>query len=166
MNWNKTIQTKIISSSEALQGVINQWRKNQKKIVFTNGCFDILHMGHIDYLCKAADWGDKLIIGVNTDQSISKIKGPNRPIIDETTRITKLASLAFVDAVVLFDQETPLKLIEEINPTVLVKGGDYSIETIVGADHTLKMGGEVKVIPFLEGYSSTRYIQKIRESKP
>ena len=119
-------------------------------------------MGHIDYLCKAADLGDRLIIGVNTDSSVSKLKGPTRPIIDEHTRLTKLAALAFVDAVILFDEETPLNLITTIKPNVLAKGGDYTEETIVGAKEVLETKGSVHVIPFLDGHSSTSIINKIK----
>jgi len=163
MTWNKKIAAKQYKSIETLSIDVIRWKNHHKKIVFTNGCFDILHLGHIDYLCKAADLGDKLIIGVNTDTSVTKLKGPKRPIIDQESRITKLASLQFVDAVILFDEETPIHLIKKIQPDVLVKGGDYSIDTIVGASQILKNGGMVKVIPFLKGYSSTNYIQKIKK---
>ena len=130
-------------------------------MVFTNGCFDILHLGHIDYLTKAADLGDRLIVAVNTDSSVSALKGPSRPIIDEETRAMKLASLVFVDAVILFGEETPLKLITEVRPNILVKGGDYTIDTIVGASEVQDNGGEVVVIPFLEGHSTTSIVNKI-----
>ena len=161
MEWNKIINNKIFHSRESLVKVRDQWKHRQEKVVFTNGCFDILHLGHIDYLSKAADLGERLIIGVNTDASVSKIKGPNRPIIEEVTRLTKLASFAFVDGVILFDEETPMELIKSVRPDVLVKGGDYKINTIVGADFVKQNGGNVIVIPFLEGHSSTNYINKI-----
>jgi rfaE bifunctional protein nucleotidyltransferase chain/domain len=164
MKWNKIINDKIFHSRESLVKVRNQWKHRQEKVVFTNGCFDILHLGHIDYLSKAADLGKRLIIGVNTDTSVSKIKGPNRPIIEEVTRLTKLASFAFVDGVILFDEETPIELIKSVRPDVLVKGGDYKISTIVGADFVKQNGGNVIVIPFLEGHSSTNYINKISNS--
>lgn len=164
MKWNKIINDKIFHSRESLVKVRNQWKHRQEKVVFTNGCFDILHLGHIDYLSKAADLGERLIIGVNTDTSVSKIKGPNRPIIEEVTRLTKLASFAFVDGVILFDEETPIELIKSVRPDVLVKGGDYKISTIVGADFVKQNGGNVIVIPFLEGHSSTNYINKISNS--
>ena len=164
MKWNKIINDKIFHSRESLVKVRNQWKHRQEKVVFTNGCFDILHLGHIDYLSKAADLGERLIIGVNTDASVSKIKGPNRPIIEEVTRLTKLASFAFVDGVILFDEETPIELIKSVRPDVLVKGGDYKISTIVGADFVKQNGGNVIVIPFLEGHSSTNYINKISNS--
>lgn len=164
MKWNKIINDKIFHSRESLVKVRNQWKHRQEKVVFTNGCFDILHLGHIDYLSKAADLGERLIIGVNTDASVSKIKDPNRPIIEEVTRLTKLASFAFVDGVILFDEETPIELIKSVRPDVLVKGGDYKISTIVGADFVKQNGGNVIVIPFLEGHSSTNYINKISNS--
>ena len=164
MEWNKIINNKIFHSRESLVKVRDQWKHRQEKVVFTNGCFDILHLGHIDYLSKAADLGERLIIGVNTDASVSKIKGPNRPIIEEVTRLTKLASFAFVDGVILFDEETPVELIKSVRPDVLVKGGDYKISTIVGADFVKQNGGNVIVIPFLEGHSSTNYINKISNS--
>ena len=161
MEWNKIINDKIFHSKKSLIQFRDQWKQQQEKVVFTNGCFDILHLGHIDYLSKAADLGKRLIIGVNTDASVSKIKGPNRPIIEEITRLTKLASLAFVDAVILFNEETPLELIKSVRPDVLVKGGDYKISTIVGAEFVNQNGGNVIVIPFLKGHSSTSYINKI-----
>lgn len=164
MEWNKIINDKIFHSRESLVKVRDQWKQRQEKVVFTNGCFDILHLGHIDYLTKAADLGNRLIIGVNTDSSVSKIKGPNRPVIEEITRLTKLASFAFVDAVILFDEKTPIELIKSLQPDILVKGGDYSLNTIVGADFVMDSGGEVKVIPFLKGHSSTNYINKISNS--
>ena len=163
MKWNRIINDKIFQSKNSLAQAIKKWKNKQEKIVFTNGCFDILYLGHIDYLTKAADLGNRLVIGVNTDSSVSKIKGPNRPVIEEITRLNKLASFAFVDAVILFDEDTPIKLIKSIQPDILVKGGDYSLNTIVGADFVLNSGGEVKVIPFLKGHSSTNYINKIKQ---
>ena len=131
-------------------------------IVFTNGCFDILHLGHLDYLFKAAKLGDKLIVGLNSDASISSIKGDNRPILDEKSRGSIIASLLCVDAVILFEEETPQKLIEFIQPNILVKGADYQINNIVGSDFVLSKGGKVQTIPFLEGYSSTAIINKVK----
>lgn len=141
------------------------WRLLDKKIVFTNGCFDILHLGHIDYLAKAANLGDKLIIGLNSDESTSGIKGPSRPITNETSRSLILASLSFVDAVVLFDEETPLELIKIVNPDTLVKGADYSIDQIVGSDFVIRNGGKVQTLHYLPGYSTTLIEQKIRALK-
>lgn len=160
--WNDLINNKVFTSYYELATQVTTWHLYNEKVVFTNGCFDLLHMGHIDYLCKAADLGDRLIIGVNTDSSVSKLKGPTRPIIDEHTRLTKLAALAFVDAVILFDEETPLNLITTIKPNVLAKGGDYTEETIVGAKEVLETKGSVHVIPFLDGHSSTSIINKIK----
>jgi rfaE bifunctional protein nucleotidyltransferase chain/domain len=160
--WQSILSDKIFNSYDQLAKQVVRWQMHNEKVVFTNGCFDILHLGHIDYLSKAADLGDRLIIGVNTDQSVSVLKGDSRPIIDEITRATKLAALHFVDAVILFGEETPLQLIETVKPDVLVKGGDYTIDTIVGADLMLERGGTVEVIPFLPGHSTTAIIAKIK----
>ena len=161
MIWNQLIKDKIFSTNTALAKQVTSWQLHNEKVVFTNGCFDILHLGHIDYLTKAADLGDRLIVAVNTDSSVSALKGPSRPIIDEETRAMKLASLVFVDAVILFGEETPIQLITEVRPNVLVKGGDYTIDTIVGASEVQDNGGEVVVIPFLEGHSTTSIVNKI-----
>jgi len=134
------------------------WKFQSRKIVFTNGCFDILHRGHIEYLSKARDLGDVLIIGLNTDSSVKRIKGGNRPVQDETSRAMILASLRFVEAVVLFDEDTPHNLISLVKPDVLVKGGDYTEETIVGADIVRASGGEVVTVPLTEGYSTTQIL--------
>lgn len=131
------------------------------KIVFTNGCFDLLHHGHIDYLCKAADEGNVLIVGMNTDRSVSGIKGPGRPINNETSRALLLASLSFVGAVVLFDEPTPYNLIEYIQPDVLIKGADYDPKEIVGYNIVIAKGGEVKTVELLPGYSTTILEQRI-----
>lgn len=159
----QVIENKILSISN-LQKLLNIWRLKDQKIVFTNGCFDLLHPGHIDYLAKAADLGNKLVIGLNTDKSTSALKGPSRPITDERSRSQILASFFFVDAVVLFDEPTPLNLITSIKPDILVKGADYSIDQIVGADFVLANGGEVKTIAYLDGYSTTAIEKKIRNS--
>ncbi len=137
--------------------------KNQK-IVFTNGCFDIIHRGHIEYLTKAAEFGDFFIIGLNTDSSVNKLKGNNRPIQDEESRALILASFQFVNAVVLFSEDTPYNLIKTIQPDVLVKGSDYTIENIVGNDIVIAKGGEVKTIDFVEGFSTTSILSKIVKS--
>ncbi|MCD6178848.1 MAG: D-glycero-beta-D-manno-heptose 1-phosphate adenylyltransferase [Bacteroidales bacterium] len=152
-----------IQSQESLTVLLNKWEQQKKKIVFTNGCFDILHRGHIEYLSKAADLGDILFIGVNTDASVSKIKGNNRPLQDEDSRLIILAALEFVDALILFDEETPLELIRKVQPHVLVKGADYKPEEIVGYDIVKARGGEIKTIEFLSGYSTTAIEQKIKE---
>ncbi len=159
----EVIQSKIFDQ-EKLMKQVSAWRLLSKKIVFTNGCFDILHLGHVDYLSKAADEADFLIVGVNTDQSTSKLKGPHRPINNEEQRTVILASLHFVDAVILFDEETPYNLIKLIQPDVLVKGADYKPEEIVGYDIVKASGGSVKTIDFLPGYSTSLIEEKILKS--
>ncbi len=154
------IEKKIVSNAH-LADKIKLWRSKKKKIIFTNGCFDLLHYGHVHYLCGARSLGDALIVGVNSDASVKKLKGELRPINDELSRCTMLAAFGFVDAVIVFEEDTPVQLIEKIQPDVLVKGGDYTIETIVGADIVLKNGGSVKVIPFVEGFSSTKIVEAI-----
>lgn len=161
MNKLEIIKAKIYQADQ-LRNTLNVWRLLDKKVVFTNGCFDLLHLGHIDYLSKAADLGDKLVIGLNSDASTSSLKGPGRPITDETSRSTLLAALSFVDAIILFDEPTPFELIRWVQPDVLVKGADYTIDQIVGADLVLKSGGEVKSIEFLPGYSTSLIEKKIR----
>jgi rfaE bifunctional protein nucleotidyltransferase chain/domain len=162
-NSLEIIRNKILSG-DSLTHQLSLWRFFSKKIVFTNGCFDILHLGHIDYLAKAADEGDVLIIGMNTDASTSGLKGPNRPINDQQQRSLILASLHFVDAVVLFDEPTPYELIKEIQPDVLIKGSDYKPEQIAGFDIVMAKGGKVKTIDFVPGYSTTLIEEKIRKS--
>lgn len=158
------IKRKIVSK-EDISPLLAQWRLKSQKIVFTNGCFDILHQGHIDYLSKAADLGDKLIIGLNTDSSVKmQKKGDERPIQDEDSRAVILAALSFTDAIVFFSEETPLSLIELIKPDVLVKGSDYEIRDIVGSEVVLQKGGEVKTIDFLPGFSTSSIVEKIRRS--
>lgn len=138
------------------------WRFQNKRIVFTNGCFDLLHRGHIDYLSKAKDLGDKLIIGLNTDSSVNRLKGKSRPIQDEHSRAMILASLSFVDLVVYFDEDTPYDLINLTQPDVLVKGADYEPEDIVGYNVVKNKGGEIVTIEYLDGYSTTAIENKIR----
>ena len=133
---------------------------NKKKIVFTNGCFDILHPGHIHILDQAKSYGDILIVGLNSDNSIKRLKGPSRPKVSQEDRLKILSSIKFVDYVVLFEEETPLKLIEKIKPNVLVKGGDYIPEDIVGREFVENNGGQVKIIKLLEGHSSSSLIDK------
>ncbi len=154
------IQNKIYKLSE-LKLIVNQWKMLSKKVVFTNGCFDIIHRGHNTYLLEAAELGNKLIVAVNSDESVRKLKGSNRPIVDEYSRALNLASHTYIDAVIIFDEDTPLNLINELQPDVLIKGGDYTLETIVGAKEVLSYGGQVEIIPFLEGYSTTNVIEKI-----
>jgi len=150
---------------ETISKALAVWELRGKKIVFTNGCFDLLHLGHIDYLSKAKDLGDILIVGVNTDNSVVRLnKGENRPITNEQSRASIIASLFFVDAVVLFDEDTPYKLIKIVQPDVLVKGSDYKPEDIVGYDVVMAKKGEIRTIDYLEGYSTTAIEQKIRGS--
>jgi rfaE bifunctional protein nucleotidyltransferase chain/domain len=163
MSHLKTLNSKIYSL-DTLTSQLDQWKLAGNKVVFTNGCFDIIHRGHIEVLARTADLGDKLIIGLNSDQSIQKLKGKDRPIIDEQSRSILLAALSFVDAIVLFSSDTPLKLISALLPDILAKGGDYEIETIVGHEIVQQNGGKVKLVPFLDGFSSTTIIDKIKKS--
>ena len=161
MNFLEYNKKKIIASEE-LPSILAYWRFKRFKIVFTNGCFDILHAGHIDYLAKARSLGDILIIGLNTDASVKKIKGENRPVNNEWARGLLLASLNFVDAIVYFNEDTPYDLIKKIQPDVLAKGRDYKPEEIVGYDILVAKGGKVETLDFLEGYSTTELIRKIK----
>lgn len=151
---------KIVSRDEAARQVA-AWHDEGNRVVFTNGCFDIVHLGHIDYLEKARALGDKLVLGLNTDASVSCIKGPLRPVVNEQARARLMAALQFVDLVTLFDEPTPLELIEMLWPDVLVKGDDYTVDTIVGADFVLGNGGRVETITLVPGYSTSSLIQKI-----
>ena len=153
-----------ILSLDQLLALVKGWKNSKQHIVFTNGCFDILHIGHIEYLEKSKEKGDKLIIGLNTDSSVRILKGENRPINNELSRARMLAALSFVDAVVLFSEQTPLELIKKINPDALIKGNDYSTENIVGADFVLKNEGKVETIQLVEGFSTTNLIDKIKNS--
>ena len=142
---------------------INTYRKDSKKIVFTNGCFDILHVGHIRYLSEAKSLGDILVIGINSDKSVKELKGPSRPINSLSDRALILSELRYVDYVVSFEEQTPLELIKIIMPDILVKGGDYTVETVVGSSEVIHSGGQVKLLQFHNGYSSTNYIDKIKK---
>ncbi|MBN8575980.1 MAG: D-glycero-beta-D-manno-heptose 1-phosphate adenylyltransferase [Cyclobacteriaceae bacterium] len=155
---------KIVSWAQAKEQV-QAWKKAGAKVVFTNGCFDLVHLGHVDYLEKAHNLGDKLVLGLNSDSSVSRFKGPERPLQDEQSRARVMAALQFVDLVVLFNEDTPLNLISELIPDILVKGSDYLTENIVGADVVKKAGGTVKTIDFVEGYSTTRIVEKIKKLK-
>lgn len=156
-------ESKILTREQAVE-LAETWHSEGKRIVFTNGCFDILHLGHVDYLEKARQAGDKLMLGLNTDASVSRIKGPLRPVVSEYARARLMASLSFVDAVVLFDEPTPLELIQAVKPDVLVKGDDYAVTDIVGADFVQQNGGRVQTIPLVAGYSTTAIIGKIRQA--
>ncbi|HQO51125.1 MAG TPA: D-glycero-beta-D-manno-heptose 1-phosphate adenylyltransferase [Bacteroidales bacterium] len=164
MNRPEQIKQRI-HSWKSLSNMLHVWRFQQKKIVFTNGCFDIVHLGHLDYLSKAADLGDILILGLNTDASVQRLKGAGRPVVDELARAFMMASLRFVDAVVLFDQQTPYELIQLVQPDVLVKGKDYKAEEVVGYDIVTAKGGKVETIDLVPGYSTTALIQKIIRSE-
>ncbi len=148
-------QSKIHEPDQVIR-LINSWRKKGQKIVFTNGCFDILHAGHIKYLEAASLMGDRLVVAVNDDDSVTRLKGASRPINVLNSRLYILASLRCVDAVCSFSGDTPLKVIEALKPDVLVKGGDYKPEDIVGAKEVKSWGGHVEVIPFVDGYSTTK----------
>jgi rfaE bifunctional protein nucleotidyltransferase chain/domain len=152
---------KILSLEEAKKQV-ETWKNEGQEVVFTNGCFDILHLGHVDYLEKASQLGQKMIVALNTDKSVNQLKGPERPINNEYARSRLIASLGFVDAVILFGEETPLSAIETLIPDILVKGNDYSIDKIVGADFVLEHGGRVETIPLVAGYSTTNIISKLK----
>jgi len=155
-------ESKILNREEA-QKQVQEWQSEGKKIVFTNGCFDIVHLGHIDYLEKARTLGDKLVLGLNTDASVSRLKGPSRPIVNEYARARMMSAFEFVDTVILFDEPTPKELIETLCPNILVKGDDYSVENIVGADFVIAKGGEVKTVALVQGYSTTSIIKKIKD---
>ena len=158
------ILEKKILGKEQLLPLLNIWKFQGDKLVFTNGCFDLLHLGHIDYLAKAASLGNKLVIGLNSDESTRLLKGPNRPITDQNSRAHLLAALFFVDAVVLFNEQTPYELIQWVRPDILVKGADYTIDQIVGADLVLENGGEAKTIEYLPGYSTSAIENRIRNT--
>ena len=149
---------KLVNSKIDLQSLLAGWYLKDEVIVFTNGCFDVLHLGHLHVLASAKAYGTKLIVGLNSDASVMRLKGNSRPIFDEQVRSWQLAVLAFVDAIIIFEEDTPLNLIKAIKPQVLVKGGDYNISEIVGASFVSENGGEVKVIPFLGGFSTTNII--------
>jgi len=159
INIKEIIEKKIVTKKDVLFDIA-QWRFKSDKVVFTNGCFDILHLGHIEYLAKAYSLGDRLIIGLNSDTSVKALKGDGRPVNPQEARAMVLAALRFVDRVVIFNEETPYELIRSIKPDVLVKGGDYNPEEIAGYDIVKGSGGEVVIIDFVEGYSTTDIIRK------
>jgi rfaE bifunctional protein nucleotidyltransferase chain/domain len=153
------LRKKIILQDD-IQSTLKLIRETNRQIVFTNGCFDILHYGHIDYLAKARELGDLLVLGLNSDKSTSRLKGPSRPINSENERAALLAALFFVDFIVIFDEDTPLNLIKKIKPNVLVKGGDYELSQIVGGEYVIAQGGRLTTIPFVNGFSTTNIINK------
>jgi len=154
-----TIQ-KIVTQDSA-RNIVNSWKKDGLRVVFTNGCFDILHAGHVQYLEAARNAGDRLVLGVNSDASVRRLKGEQRPVVQEEDRCRVLAALQSVDLVTVFDEDTPQELIELLLPNVLVKGADWAVENIVGAKTVMEHGGEVKTITFLEGRSTTGVIEKV-----
>ncbi len=155
-----SLKTKIVSALQAAK-IVQQWQQSNEKVVFTNGCFDIVHRGHVEYLAAAANKGQRLVLGLNTDSSVSRLKGPTRPIVDEQSRAIVLAAFGFIDLVVLFDEDTPYELIKTLQPDVLVKGADYKVENIVGYDIVTQRGGSVETITFVEGFSTTDIIDKL-----
>lgn len=163
MNHTDQILDKIISIEEA-QKRVKQWQNEGDKVVFSNGCFDILHQGHVIYLSKAASLGQKMVLGLNTDASVSRLKGPNRPLNDQKARAILLAALGFIDAVVYFEEDTPYELIKAVQPDFLVKGNDYNAKDIVGYDIVTGRGGEVVTIELEEGFSTSNVIDKIKAS--
>lgn len=161
MSFFSSIASKI-HTWEQLPATLSQWRASGEKIVFTNGCFDLLHFGHLHYLADARDLGTRLVVGLNSAASVRRLKGPTRPINDELTRTHLLAALEVVDAVVIFEEDTPLELIQLVQPDILVKGGDWQPEQIVGSDVVLARGGRVLSLPYIQGYSTTNIERKIR----
>ena len=161
MNKLDIIQAKIIDINN-IEPLLTYWKFKNRKLVFTNGCFDILHRGHVEYLAQAAGCGDELIVGLNTDSSVRRLKGENRPIQDELARSILMASLQFVSVVILFDEDTPYELIKKVQPDVLIKGSDYNVKDIVGYDIVKAKGGEVVTIDFIEGYSTSSIIEKLK----
>ncbi len=164
MKPSEIIQSKIFENVQAFIPVLERWKKAGDTVVFTNGCFDLVHRGHIDSLSKAAGLGDRLIVGLNSDVSVKLLKGENRPLIDQQSRAILLASLLMVDAVIIFDEETPYELIRSIQPDVLVKGSEYQIKEIAGYDIVLATGGRVERIDLSEGFSTSDLIQKIKSN--
>ncbi len=165
MSMNNPVEAAVESKILSLEAAVilrNKWKEDQQKVVFTNGVFDILHAGHVTSLTHARTNGDKLIVGLNADASVKRLKGDTRPVISEHNRAVLLAALQFVDMVVLFSEDTPIKLIEALLPDVLVKSADYNMENIVGAQEVIANGGEVRIMPFVQGLSTTAIINKIK----
>ncbi len=162
MNHIELIRKKIVTLKQ-LEPLLHIWHLQSQKIIFTNGCFDIIHAGHIHTLAACADLGGKLIVALNTDASVRRIKKSNRPLQDENTRALVMASFSFTDAVILFDEDTPLECIKAIQPDILVKGGDYKKEEVVGYKEMQQWNGVVEIIPFIEGFSTTSIEEKIKK---
>jgi rfaE bifunctional protein nucleotidyltransferase chain/domain len=157
------VKSKIVDVKQALR-IIAGWRIIGQKIVFTNGCFDILHAGHVMSLAGAASFGNRLVVGVNSDASVKRLKTAGRPVQNEDSRALLIAAMHFVDLVIIFEEDTPENLIQSVNPDVMVKGGDYKIEEIAGAQWVLDHGGKVELINYLDNSSTTNIIKKIKES--
>jgi len=158
----KNFEKKIIKSSLDLQKTIKTWKKNNQKIVFTNGCFDILHLGHIKTLSESKKLGDKLVVGLNNDESVKVLKGKNRPVNNNYHRSMMLAALSFVDLVVFFEEDTPYNLIKLVLPNIITKGGDYEKKDVIGGDLILSKGGQINIIPLLPNLSSSKLIRKYK----
>lgn len=157
----RSLRAKIHTQATAVAQV-RSWQQSGERVVFTNGCFDLLHYGHLHYLAEARSLGEHLVVGLNSADSVRRLKGDHRPINDEQTRMYQLAALEMVDAVIVFEEDTPLELIRAIQPNILVKGGDWQPDQILGADIVMAKGGEVKSLAFIEGYSTTNIEKKIR----
>ena len=158
----KNFEKKIIKSPLDLQEIIKTWKKDNQKIVFTNGCFDILHLGHIKILSESKRLGDKLVVGLNNDASVKILKGKSRPVNNSYHRSMMLAALSFVDLIVFFEEETPYNLIKLVLPNVLTKGGDYEEKDVIGGDLILSKGGKINIIPLLPNLSSSKLIRKYK----
>ena len=162
MNYMDDIKQKIIPTGQTLP-FLSSWKEKGETIVFTNGCFDIIHRGHVDYLARAASLGDRMVIGLNTDNSVRRLKGQSRPVVDEYSRAFVLAAFAFTDAVMLFDEDTPYNLIQSIQPDILVKGSDYDEKDIIGADIVKAKGGKIITMDFVPGFSTSSIIEKLQK---
>lgn len=160
-SFNIGLNLKIVTLSDLSKILLAQRSAGHNKVVFTNGCFDLVHRGHVDYLSRARDLGDLLVVGLNSDASVRRLKGEHRPISNQLSRATVLAAFSFVDYVVIFDEDTPINLIHTIKPTILVKGADYTRDTVVGADFVESYGGHVELIPLIPGESTTNLVNKM-----
>lgn len=154
------LKSKIVDRQQAAK-IVQQWQTNGDKVVFTNGCFDLVHRGHVEYMAIAANLGQRLVLGLNTDASVKRLKGELRPLVDEQSRAILLAAFEFIDLIVLFDEDTPYELIKTVQPDILVKGSDYKPESIVGYDIVTARGGKVETIDFVEGFSTTKLVERI-----
>ena len=163
MKYHHHTESRIFGNYACFESLLRKWKKRNKTVVFTNGCFDLLHRGHAEYLAKAAEKGDKLIVGLNSDLSVSRLKGAGRPLTDQYSRAYMLASLRFVSAVVIFGEDTPEKLIEDITPDYLIKGGDYVPADIAGNEWVIAHGGKVETIPVVPGLSTSSLLRKIND---